>query len=327
MEKKTLLVIGGAGFIGSNFIRKYYNDYKIICVDALTYASNYDYIKDLVDDQHIKFYQGKVEDNCFFQQFFVMNPEIHYIINFAAETHVDTSIASAEDHLRSFVFSDHWRTNVLGIIALLENLMHWTNKVEKFVYVSTDEVYGSLELDDTRSFSEQSPMHSNNPYSATKACAEALVTAWGSTYGVPAIITNCSNNYGPNQASEKFIPTILNAIKNGEKIPVYGDGLNVRDWLFVDDHNAALKLVLDEGVVGERYCIGGGQEVANIDLVKAIIKACNSDESMIEYVTDRKGHDRRYAIDCSKITNELGYEPSVTLEEGLAKTIEWYANQ
>lgn len=307
-----ILVTGGAGFIGSNYIINNL-DKDIVCVDKLTYASNFDYIRSVHINKQIEFYAGDIKNKpCL--EWIKQKYEITHIINFAAETHVDNSIENYEEFIN---------TNILGTI----NLMQWAldlPNLEKFIHISTDEVYGSLDLDEDRSFTETSHYETNSPYSASKAASDCFVRAFYKTYGLPAIVTNCSNNYGPNQHSEKFIPTIIRSIKENKKIPVYGDGLNIRDWLYVGDHCNAINLVLEKGVIGEKYNIGGGEEVANIDLVKMILSACNKDENMIEYVKDRAGHDRRYSIDCSKIEHELGYKPQYTLEQGLEKTIGWY---
>jgi len=308
-----ILVTGGAGFIGSNYIKNNL-DKEIVCIDKLSYASNIGYIQPYINSGQIKFHNCDILNGGMLVQLSKLY-NITHVVNFAAETHVDNSINDYKEFIS---------TNVLGTIHLMEFTMKHLYNLEKFIHISTDEVYGSLELDEDRAFTETSHYETNSPYSASKAAADCFVRAFHKTYGLPTIITNCSNNYGPNQHKEKFIPTIINSIKNDKKIPVYGDGLNIRDWLYVDDHCDAINLVLAKGVVGEKYNIGGGEEVANIDLVKKILKACNKDESMIEYVKDRAGHDRRYAIDCSKIERELGYKPKNTLEQGLEKTIGWY---
>jgi dTDP-glucose 4,6-dehydratase len=233
-------------------------------------------------------------------------------VNFAAESHVDNSINSIQP------FVD---TNIQGTINLMQCALDTPN-LKKFIHISTDEVYGSLELDSDDSFNENTKYDPKNPYSATKAASDHLVSAFHNTYGLPAIITNCSNNYGPNQHKEKFIPTVINKALRNEKIPVYGDGLNVRDWLYVDDHCNGINLVLQNGKIGEKYNIGGGTELPNIEVVRIILDMLGKSQDLIEYVTDRPGHDRRYAIDCSKIENELGYKPLYSFENGLEITLE-----
>jgi dTDP-glucose 4,6-dehydratase len=312
-----ILVTGGAGFIGSNFLyhlKRNFND-DIVCVDSLTYASNYNHIAPLIEEFGIAFEPVDITNFETIQKVF-KHYKPNVIVNFAAETHVDNSIKDSSPFIM---------TNVLGTVNLLNHAMN-LDSLDKFIHVSTDEVYGSLELDDQHSFTEYSQYQTNSPYSASKASSDHFVEAYGKTYGLPTIITNCSNNYGPNQHSEKFIPTIINSVLAGKNVPVYGDGLNVRDWLYVEDHCRALELVMRKGVIGEKYNIGGGEEVANIDLVKMILKTMNISGTMIEYVKDRPGHDRRYSIDCSKIKKELGYEPKFTLEEGLKETIKWYTS-
>lgn len=313
-----ILVTGGAGFIGSNYIYALYNldpTNKIICVDNLTYASNYSFIKPLIDKNVIIFEQQDITKadavNLIFNKY---KPQ--QVVHFAAESHVDNSIKD----LTPFV-----NTNIIGTINLLKASLGIPN-FKKFVHVSTDEVYGSLSLDDPNSFTEKSPIETNSPYSASKAASDNFVRAFYKTYGLPAVITNCSNNYGPNQHKEKFIPTILNSIFQNKKIPVYGRGENIRDWLYVKDHCNALNIILDKGIPGEKYNIGGGTEVTNLTLVKKILSMLDKDESFIEFVTDRPGHDLRYSIDCTKLTNSLGYKPKYNLEQGLEKTISWYKN-
>jgi dTDP-glucose 4,6-dehydratase len=310
-----ILVTGGAGFIGGNYLWNtvWKIDDEIVCVDKLTYASNYDYIKPLVDNERISFEPTDITDEEDIKRIFDKYKPKH-IINFAAESHVDNSIND---------YTPFVDTNILGTLNLLKHSMN-LDSLEKFIHVSTDEVYGSLELDSDESFHELTQYQPNNPYSASKAASDHFVRAFHKTYGVPAIITNCSNNYGPGQHKEKFIPTIINKARKNQKIPVYGDGLNVRDWLFVHDHCHGINLVREKGKIGEKYNIGGGTEVSNIELVKMILNVMNKPESLIEYVTDRPGHDRRYSINCDKITNELGYKPNYTLEQGIQKTLPWY---
>lgn len=310
-----ILVTGGAGFIGSNFIAKNL-DKDILCLDSLTYASNYDFIRKYVDSGKITFIQGSIGDKDKVK-YLMKEFKIEYVVNFAAETHVDNSIKN----YMSFV-----QTNILDTINLLQCSLENTY-LKKFLHVSTDEVYGSLELDEKRSFTELSHYETNSPYSASKAASDCFVRAFYKTYGLPAVITNCSNNYGPNQHKEKFIPTIIHSIIDNKKIPVYGDGMNIRDWLFVEDHCDGILLALNEGKVGEKYNIGGGEEVPNIQLVKMILDTLQKPYDLIEFVKDRPGHDRRYSIDCSKIEKQLGYQPKYSLKDGLEKTIEWYLNE
>jgi dTDP-glucose 4,6-dehydratase len=310
-----ILVTGGAGFIGGNYLWNtiWKVDNEIVCVDKLTYASNYDYIKPLVDNERISFEHADIKDEEAIKRIFDKYKPKH-IINFAAESHVDNSIND---------YTPFVDTNILGTLNLLKHSID-LDCLEKFIHVSTDEVYGSLELDSDESFHELTQYQPNNPYSASKAASDHFVRAFYKTYGIPAIITNCSNNYGPVQHKEKFIPTIISKARNNQKIPVYGDGLNVRDWLFVHDHCEGINLVRQKGKIGEKYNIGGGTEVSNIELVKMILNVMNKPESLIEYVTDRPGHDRRYSINCDKITKELGYKPNYTLEQGIQKTLPWY---
>ena len=305
-----ILVTGGAGFIGGNYL--WNTDDEIVCVDNLTYASNLNYIEPLIGSKRVIFYHADIKDSEAIKTIFNKFKPKH-IVNFAAESHVDNSIKDCQP------FVD---TNILGTINLLEHSRN-LDSLEKFIHISTDEVYGSLELDSADSFYETTQYQPNNPYSASKAASDHFVRAFHKTYDVPTIITNCSNNYGPGQNSEKFMPTIIKKAAKDQKIPVYGDGLNVRDWLFVKDHCYGINLVLEKGQIGEKYNIGGGTEIPNIELVKMILKTMNKPESLIEYVLDRLGHDRRYAINCDKIS-ALGYKPKYTLEEGIQKTLEWY---
>lgn len=310
-----ILVTGGAGFIGSNFIAKNL-DKEIVCLDSLTYAANYEFIRPFVESGKVSFIHGSIGDREKIK--YVMREfRVNYVVNFAAETHVDNSIKN----YMKFV-----QTNVLDTICLLQCSLE-NEYLKKFLHVSTDEVYGSLELNEERAFTELSHYETNSPYSASKAASDCFVRAFHKTYGLPTIITNCSNNYGPNQHKEKFIPTIIKSIKENKKIPVYGDGMNVRDWLYVEDHCDAINLALFQGKTGEKYNIGGGEEVSNIQLVKIILNILQKSENLIEFVKDRPGHDRRYSIDCSKIENQLGYEPKHSLKNGLEKTIEWYLNK
>lgn len=306
-----ILITGGAGFIGSCFVRYMLNkhqDYKIINLDALTYAGNIENLSDIKDNPNYSFVKGNICDKNLIVE---LTKNVDAIINFAAETHVDNSISNPN------IFIE---TNVVGTLNLLEAAKN--NKVERYLQVSTDEVYGSLGKDGY--FTERTPISPNSPYSASKASADMLVRAYNKTYNVPTLITRCSNNYGPYQYPEKLIPFFISKLLRGEKIPLYGDGQNVRDWLYVYDHTSAIDTVLHKGKTGEVYNVGGHNEKTNIEITKLILENMGKDESMIEYVKDRPGHDRRYAIDNSKITNELGWKPSKTFEEGIKDTINWY---
>ena len=305
-----LLVTGGAGFIGSCFIRHMFNkypDYKIINLDALTYCGNLENLKDIVSPNYT-FIKGNICDKTLVEE---LIKDVDCVVNFAAESHVDNSINNPE------VFIE---TNVKGTLNLLEAAKN--AKIERFLQVSTDEVYGSLGKDGY--FYETTPLAPNSPYSASKASADLLVRAYYETYGLPVLNTRCSNNYGPYQYPEKLIPFFISKLLKNEKVPVYGDGLNVRDWLYVYDHCEAIDVVLHKGRVGEVYNIGGHNEKTNLEITRLILNEMEKDESYIEFVKDRLGHDRRYAISNDKITGELGWQPSVTFEEGIKKTIRWY---
>ena len=309
----TILVTGGAGFIGNCFIRhmlQKYSNYKIINLDALTYAGNLENLYDVKDNPNYEFVNGDICDKDLVTQ---IVSGVDMIVNFAAETHVDRSITGPE------IFIE---TNVKGTMTLLQAAKEFN--IERYLQVSTDEVYGTL--GDTGYFTETTSIAPNSPYSASKAGADMLVRAYYETYKVPTLITRCSNNYGPYQYPEKLIPFFISRLLRGEKVPVYGDGLNVRDWLYVYDHCAAIDAVLHKGCVGEVYNIGGHNEKTNLEITHLILDAMNQDESSIEYVQDRLGHDRRYAISNDKITSELGWKPSVTFEEGILLTIDWYLN-
>lgn len=308
-----ILVTGGAGFIGSCFIRyilEHHPSYKIVNYDALTYAGNIENLYGVKDNPNYEFIQGDICDKNLIRQ---VVSGVDTIVNFAAETHVDRSITRPE------IFIE---TNVKGTLNLLQAAKEFN--IERYVQISTDEVYGSL--GEEGYFTETTPLAPNSPYSASKASADLLVRAYHETYGVPAMITRCSNNYGPYQYPEKLIPHFISKLLRDEKVPVYGDGLNVRDWLFVYDHCSAIDAVLHKGKAGEIYNIGGHNEKTNLDITKLILEAMNKDESYIEYVEDRLGHDRRYAISNDKITSELGWKPSTTFEEGILLTIDWYLN-
>ena len=308
-----ILVTGGAGFIGNCFIRHILNkypDYRVVNLDALTYCGNLENLKDVEDNPNYKFVYGNICDRKLVRE--IVN-EVDCVVNFAAESHVDNSI------LRPEIFVE---TNVQGTLNLLQAAKE--AGIERYLQVSTDEVYGTLGK--TGYFYETTPLAPNSPYSASKAGADMLVRAYYETYKLPAMITRCSNNYGPYQYPEKLIPFFISRLLRGEKVPVYGDGLNVRDWLYVYDHCSAIDTVLHSGKAGEVYNIGGHNEKTNLEITKLILDAMGRDESFIEYVKDRPGHDRRYAISNDKITSELGWRPSVTFEEGIRKTIDWYLN-
>lgn len=309
-----ILITGGAGFIGSNFVQYMigrYPDYHIINVDALTYAGNLDNLSLVQEHRNYRFVQANITDRSALEPLF--QEEIDAVINFAAESHVDRSIAQPDIFVR---------TNVLGTQILLD--LSREVGIRKFVQVSTDEVYGTLGADGL--FKEETPLAPNSPYSASKAGADFLVRAYHETFGLPVNITRCSNNYGPYQFPEKLIPLmIMNALKD-KPLPVYGDGLNVRDWLYVEDHCSAIDLVLHHGQVGEVYNIGGNNERSNLQVVKTILDELNKPESLITFVEDRLGHDRRYAINADKIRSELGWKPKYEYESGMKETICWYLN-
>lgn len=314
---KNILVTGGAGFIGSNFIyymQRKHPDCRLVCIDALTYAGNL-YTLDEARKGNFRFVLGDITDR---KAVFALCEEEKFdaIVNFAAESHVDRSIENPEVFLK---------TNILGTQVLLDACNKY--KIPRYHQVSTDEVYGDLPLDrPDLFFTETTPIHTSSPYSASKASADLLVMAYHRTFGTPATISRCSNNYGPYQFPEKLIPLMIAKALSDEKLPVYGKGLNVRDWLYVDDHCKAIDMILENGRIGEIYNIGGHNEKANIDVVRTILKAVGKDESLITYVKDRPGHDMRYAIDPAKIHNELGWEPETLFNEGIQKTIDWYLN-
>lgn len=326
---KTLLVTGGAGFIGANFVIRAVSDgLRVVNLDKLTYAGNLDTLGSLTgNDRHI-FVHGDIGTRALLEALLAEHRP-HAIVNFAAESHVDRSI----DGPAAFV-----DTNVVGTLALLECARDYWSGLEdparaafRFLHISTDEVYGSLGAEGK--FTETTPYAPNSPYSASKAASDHLVRAFHHTYGLPVLTTNCSNNYGPYQFPEKLIPLVIQKALAGEALPVYGDGMNIRDWLFVGDHCSAIRRVLDAGRVGETYNVGGNAERTNITVVKTICalldaRAALADgrprESLITYVKDRPGHDRRYAIDASKLENELGWKPSQTFESGIAQTVDWY---
>jgi dTDP-glucose 4,6-dehydratase len=311
----NLLVTGGAGFIGSNFIRHIldkYPEYRVINLDKLTYAGNLENLTGVDKDPRYAFEKGDICDKARVQ-LCVMRYEIDAIINFAAESHVDRSILGAAEFMQ---------TNIVGTNVLLE--VSKELKIKRFLQVSTDEVYGSLGL--TGLFTEETPLHPNSPYSASKASADMLALAYQHTFGLPVVVTRCSNNYGPYQFPEKLIPLMIANALNDKSLPVYGDGMNIRDWLHVKDHCSAIDEVLHRGRIGEVYNIGGNNEKPNIEIVRLILQNLGKPDSLVTYVKDRLGHDRRYAIDSSKIQRELGWQPSYTFEQGIAETIKWYMN-
>lgn len=312
----NIAVTGGAGFIGANFV--YYMlehrpEDRIICFDKLTYAGNLETLAGAQENPNFKFVRGDIADREAVYKFFEEEkPDI--IVNFAAESHVDRSIEQPEIFLQ---------TNVIGTSVLLDACRKYG--IRRYHQVSTDEVYGDLPLDrPDLFFTEATPLHTSSPYSASKASADLLVQAYHRTYKLPVTISRCSNNYGPYHFPEKLIPLMIINAMHDKELPVYGDGLNVRDWLFVGDHCAAIELILRKGTVGEVYNIGGHNERANIEVVKAILRELGKGEELIRHVTDRKGHDRRYAIDPTKIREELGWEPTTRFEAGIGETVKWY---
>lgn len=310
---KRILVTGGAGFIGSNFINYILgsrNDIFIVNLDKLTYAGNLQNLKSVENHPNYAFIKGDIVNDELVSYLF-QKYEIDHVINFAAESHVDRSILGSE------IF---FRTNVLGTNVLLENAKRFG--VEKFIQISTDEVYGSLGPEGQ--FEETTPLQPNSPYAASKAAADMMALAFHHTYKVPVVITRCSNNYGPYQFPEKLIPLMIINSLNNKKLPVYGDGLNVRDWIYVIDHNKAVELVMDKGKVGEVYNIGANTEKPNIEIVKLLLKHTGKSEDLIEYVKDRPGHDRRYAINSTKIKKELGWDAEHSFEDAIQDTIKWY---
>ncbi len=308
-----LLVTGGAGFIGSNFIRYWLHTHpqdEIINFDKITYAGNLENLKDIEGNKNYKLVRADIVNHDVVR---TVAKDVDVIVNFAAESHVDRSILDSSEFVR---------TNVLGTQVLLEAAKDFDLR---FYHISTDEVFGSLALGSKERFNEQTPYDPRSPYSASKAASDHLVRAYIHTHGIDAIISNCANNFGPYQFPEKFIPVTITNILEGKKIPVYGDGLYVREWLYVEDHCRAIDLMINKGTLGETYCIGGmTQDVNNLEVVKKILKILGKGEDMIEFVKDRPGHDRRYAIDWSKAKRELGYEPQHDFDTYLAKTVQWY---
>ena len=308
-----ILVCGGAGFIGSCFIKhmlESYPNYKIINLDALTYAGNLDNLKDIQNNKNYDFFWGNICDRDTVDR---LMSKVNAVVNFAAESHVDRSIVNPN------VFIE---TNIKGTLTLLDSARQ--HGIRRFIQISTDEVYGSLNKDDY--FYETTPLAPNSPYAASKASADMLVRSFYKTYNFPGIITRSPNNYGPFQYPEKLIPYFITQLLKGEKVPVYGDGSNIRDWLFVYDHCRAIDIVLHKGKPGEVYNIGGHNEKTNLEMTKIILDSLGKDESCIEYVEDRPGHDKRYAICSDKIQKELGWKPEISFETGIALTIDWYLN-
>lgn len=308
-----LLVTGGAGFIGSNFVSyilRKYPDYEVVNLDALTYAGNLANLKEVMKNPRHRFVQGRIEDGKLVHR---LMKGVDVVINFAAESHVDRSILEPQVFIT---------TNVLGTQVLLDAALR--HKVSLFYQISTDEVYGALKLSTKRRFTENSPLRPNSPYSASKTAADLLVKAYHHTYGLPVVISRCSNNYGPKQHPEKFIPTVILNALHDNPVPIYGDGLYVRDWIHVLDHCKAIDLIMHKGKPGEVYNIGADNEWANIDLAKKILKILRKPESLLTSVKDRPGHDRRYAIDSAKLRRELGWKPSIPFEKGLAETVRKY---
>lgn len=310
-----ILITGGAGFIGSNYTHYRFENYpkdEIFVLDKLTYAGNLDNLSDLVNEDRFHFVQGDIVDKKFVEELF-KKEKFDLVVNFAAETHVDRSITAPS----IFVM-----TNVVGTHNLLEAAR--LNEVKRYHQVSTDEVYGDLGTDSRDYFTEKTPIAPNCPYAASKAAADLLVQSYFETYGFGVTISRCSNNYGPYQFPEKLIPYFFKLISEGKPVPVYGDGKNVRDWLYVIDHCRAIDMILSDGRVGEVYNVGGNNEKTNMEITKFLLEFLGKDESLISFVNDRLAHDRRYAIDSSKLQNELGWKPSVDFEEGIARTFEWY---
>ena len=313
---EAILITGGMGFIGSNFVRYILGinpDFKIINIDKLTYAGNLENLKN-IEEKYAKRYKFYRSDICDFDTLdrIMIKENVDYVINFAAETHVDRSIDNPN------VFCD---TNILGTQTLLNAVKK--HKIKRFLQISTDEVYGSLNFTD-QAFSEKTPLSPNSPYAASKASADLLIYSYYKTYNLPVIITRCSNNYGPYQFPEKLIPLMINNALNYKNLPVYGEGINVRDWIYVIDHCKAVLEVLLEGRIGEIYNLGGDTEIKNIDLVKRLLRILDRPDSLITFVKDRPGHDLRYAMNHDKITEELGWKPEVDFNKGLEMTVKWY---
>ena len=318
MRIKTIIVTGGAGFIGSNFIfymKRKYPDYRLICLDKLTYAGNLVTLQPLMEEANFRFYKADICDrNAVYKVFEEEHPDV--VVNFAAESHVDRSIESPE------IFLD---TNIKGTAVLMDACIKY--QVGRFHQISTDEVYGDLPLDrPDLLFTEETPLCTSSPYSSSKAAADLLAMSYYRTYGLPVTISRCSNNYGPYQFTEKLIPLMITRALADQSLPVYGQGINVRDWIYVEDHCKAVDRIIHAVTPGEIYNIGGHNELRNIDIVRLICKELNKPDSLITYVADRKGHDLRYAIDASKIYMELGWLPETKFEDGIKKTIQWYVS-
>lgn len=315
-EKMNILVTGGAGFIGSNFVYhmlKTYPEYRIVCIDALTYAGNLSTLEGALSKKNFRFVKGDITDQKLVDALFA-EEKFDIVVNFAAESHVDRSIENPDVFLK---------TNILGTQVLMDASRKY--QVQRFHQVSTDEVYGDLPLDQPELFfTEETPIHTSSPYSASKASADLLVLAYHRTFKLPVTISRCSNNYGPYHFPEKLIPLIISRALRDEKLPVYGTGENVRDWLYVEDHCIAIDRIIHDGRIGEVYNVGGHNERTNLEVVKTILRELGKPESLITFVTDRAGHDMRYAIDPTKINEELGWLPTTTFDEGIKRTIAWY---
>jgi dTDP-glucose 4,6-dehydratase len=311
-----ILVTGGAGFIGSNFLHymiEKHTSYDLTCLDKLTYAANLNNISDLISSNKVRFVHGDIADGDFIKVFFSQN-SFDIVVNFAAESHVDRSISSPKEFLES---------NYIGVFNLLEEVRH--NKKIRFHQVSTDEVYGDLPLERSDMlFTEESRFNPSSPYSATKAAADHLIRAYYRTYGIHATISHSSNNYGPYQFTEKLIPLVITKAINNETVPVYGNGLNVRDWVYVVDHCIAIDNIIHRGRKGESYNVGGGNEYSNLQVVNAILDYLGSSKSLIKFVPDRAGHDLRYALNVSKIAKDLNWQPKISFRDGIKLTIQWY---
>jgi dTDP-glucose 4,6-dehydratase len=311
-----ILVTGGAGFIGANFVHYWAKNNpadEIVNLDALTYAGNLENLKNLEDNENHRFIKGNIRDTEFINNFFEQE-KFDLVVHFAAESHVDRSVLSSKDFIE---------TNVNGTMNLLDAAKN--NGNVRFHHVSTDEVFGALGMED-KPFDEKTPYDPRSPYSASKAASDHLVRAYFHTHKLPITISNCSNNYGPYQFPEKLIPLFATNLIEGKKIPVYGTGENIRDWIHVDDHNRGVEMIIKKGKIGETYCLGGASERTNMEITKLILDFMQKGEEQIEYVQDRKGHDLRYAIDFSKAKNELGWEPQIDFENGLKETVMWYKN-
>jgi len=313
-----ILVTGGAGFIGGNFVHymlKKYPNYEIVCLDKLTYAGNLSTLEGVMDNKNFTFCKGDIADSEFVDKLFAEH-KFDIVVNFAAESHVDRSIENPQIFLI---------TNIIGTQVLMDACRKYGNI--RYHQVSTDEVYGDLPLDrPDLFFKEDTPIHTSSPYSSSKAGADLLVLAYYRTFGLPVTVSRCSNNYGPYHFPEKLIPLMISRALANESLPVYGNGLNVRDWLYVEDHCMAIDLIIHKGKIGEVYNVGGHNEKSNIDIVKTILKLLGKSEDLITFVEDRKGHDMRYAIDPTKIHNDLGWLPETKFEDGIKKTIDWYLN-